>query len=153
MLLALFNEPVSDVAISGSAWVTPGIEDESRVDITFESGARAHVFTSWVHPLKEQKLVVVGESAMAVFEDSLQGPDKLRLYRYEMNMSGPEPKPIRGDFESIPFAQGEPLKNECQHFLDCISTNQTPRTDADEALQVLAVLIGQSGSLSAANPL
>jgi predicted dehydrogenase len=147
MLLALFGEKPTSVSIGGGAFVTPGIEDESRVDIGFASGARAHVFTSWLHPFKEQKLVVVGEKAMAVFEDSAAGPDKLRLYAHSINTSGHEPVPVKADAQPIPYGTGEPLKQECQHFLDCIDTDQEPRTGAEEALAVLAVMTGDVSSL------
>jgi predicted dehydrogenase len=147
MLLALFPEKPTSVKIGGSAWLTPEIEDEARIDIGFASGARAHVFTSWLHPFKEQKLVVVGQTAMAVFEDSATGPEKLRLYRHTIDLSGREPIPTKHEGEYIPFGDGEPLKQECQHFLDCIRSNLTPRTNADEALAVLAVMTGDVSSL------
>jgi predicted dehydrogenase len=147
MLLALFDEKPVSVALGGSAWVTPGVDDENRVDIGFASGARAHVFTSWLHPFKEQKLVVIGEKAMAVFEDSAVGADKLRLYRHGIDYSGREPAPTKADSEAIPYGSGEPLKQECSHFLACIDTDSEPRTGADEALTVLAVLTGDVSSL------
>jgi predicted dehydrogenase len=147
MLLALMGETPTSVSIGGSAWITDKIEDECRIDIGFASGARAHVFTSWLHPFKEQKLVVVGEMGMAVFEDSAVGTDKLRLYRHTIDTKGREPIPTKAEPEPIPFANGEPLKNECQHFLDCIDQNCEPRTNADEALAVLAVMTGDVSSL------
>jgi predicted dehydrogenase len=147
MLLALFPEKPTSVKIGGSSWVTQGIEDEARIDIGFASGARAHVFTSWLHPFKEQKLVVVGETGMAVFEDSATGQDKLRLYRHQISLAGREPTPTKAEPEYIPFGDGEPLKQECQHFLDCIANAQEPRTNADEALTVLAVMTGDVSTL------
>jgi predicted dehydrogenase len=147
MLLALFDEKPTSVTIGGSAWVTPNIEDENRVDIGFASGARAHVFTSWLHPFKEQKLVVIGEKAMAVFEDSAAGADKLRLYKHGIDYSGREPAPTKADAEPIPYGNGEPLRQECAHFLSCIDGDLEPRTGADEALAVLAVLTGDVSSL------
>jgi predicted dehydrogenase len=142
MLLALFNEAPIKVAISGGAYVTPGIEDECRLDMTFPSGARGHIFASWLHPFKEHRLVVVGSEAMAVFEDSAQGADKLRLYRHNIRVSpGQTPEPVKADPEPIPFAAGEPLRQECQHFLDVVAGRiAKPRTDADEALAVLRAL-------------
>ncbi len=148
MLLALIGEVPSAVRISGGAYVTPGIEDESRIDMDFASGRRAHVFTSWLHPFKEQKLVVVGSTGMAVFEDSAQGADKLRLYRHSIDSSGREPLPNKADAEAIPYGNGEPLRQECAHFVECCVTGQTPRTDAAEALAVLAVMTGDVSSLS-----
>jgi len=141
MILALFNEEPNAVRSSGLDFLTPGVVDESRIDMHFPSGGRAHIFTSWLHPFKEQRLVVVGEKAMAVFEDSQPDWDKkLALYYHGVDMSGRVPKPIKADVEFITVPKGEPLKEECQHFLDAISNDTTPFTDANEALRVLRVL-------------
>ena len=140
MLLALFGaEPVL-VKGSGGAFVTPNVEDEYRLDMTFEDGGRAHVFASWLHPFKEHRLVVVGEKAMAVFEDSLPGADKLRLYRHTIETSGRTPEPKKAEAEAVPYPTAEPLKNECAHFLACCEGKTRPRTDAAEAIAVLKVL-------------
>lgn len=146
MLLSIFGEAPEFVSGGGSAHVTSGVEDEYRVDMTFSGGRRAHVFASWMHPFKEQRLVVVGSKGMAVFEDSLQAPeDKLRLYRHEIDTSGLMPEPKKANAEPISYNTTlEPLKAECQHFLDCIATGATPLTDADEALRVLDVLVKAS---------
>ncbi len=143
MLLALFDATPAEVVGRGGAYVTQGVEDEYHVDMTFPNGARAHVFASWLHPFKEQKLVVVGEKAMAVFEDS--EPDaqkKLRIYRHQIDTSGRVPEPKKADVEYIDYDRAaEPLKAECQHFIDCCADGSRPRTDADEALRVLAALV------------
>jgi UDP-2-acetamido-3-amino-2,3-dideoxy-glucuronate N-acetyltransferase len=140
MLLAVFGEEPVAVTGAGGAYVTPGIEDEYRLDMTFKGGQRAHVFASWLHPFKEHRLVVVGEKAMAVFEDSLSGPDKLRLYRHIVETSGRTPEPKKVEAEQIAYPASEPLKNECEHFLACCKGKTRPRTDATEAIGVLKVL-------------
>lgn len=141
MLLALFGEEPEGVSGSGGAFVTGGVEDEHRLNLTFSGGRRAHVFASWLHPFKEHRLVVVGSEAMAVFEDSLAGPDKLRLYRHSIDASGREPQPVKADAEPIPYPAEEPLRNECSHFLTCVRDDVLPRTDAQEALRVLRTLL------------
>lgn len=141
MLLALFDEAPIEVRGGGLDFITPGVADESRIDMVFPSGGRAHVFASWLHPFKEQRLVVVGEKAMAVFEDSQPDWDKkLVLYKHSIDMSGRVPAPVKAEAEYIQVPHGEPLKSECQHFLDCIAEGTTPFTDAEEALRVLRVL-------------
>lgn len=141
MILALFDEAPSEVRGGGLDFITPGVADESRIDMVFPSGGRAHVFASWLHPFKEQRLVVVGDKAMAVFEDSQPDWDKkLAFYRHEVDMSGPVPAPVKADVEYIDVPHGEPLKSECQHFLDCVASGETPFSDAEEALRVLRVL-------------
>jgi len=144
MLIALFDEAPNEVRLSGLDFVTQGIADESRLDMLFPSGGRAHVFASWLHPFKEQRLVVVGENAMAVFDDVKPWEEKLAIYRHVIDVSGSVPIPQKVDPEYIDVVQGEPLKSECQHFLNCIQTGATPFTDAEEALRVLRVLDAQS---------
>lgn len=140
MLLALFGEAPSEVRGGGLDFITPGIADESRLDMVFPSGGRAHVFASWLHPFKEQKLVVVGEKAMAVFDDAAPWEEKLGVYNHDIDMSNRVPAPVKAAVEYIDVPKGEPLKSECQHFLDCIANDDVPFTDAEEALRVLRVL-------------
>ncbi len=140
MILALFGEAPTKVSGGGLDFITPGIADEARLDMVFPSGGRAHVFASWLHPFKEQKLVVVGDKAMAVFDDIVPWENKLALYKHDVDMSGPVPVPVKADVAYINVPKGEPLKSECQHFLDCIESNTAPFTDAQEALRVLQVL-------------
>lgn len=143
MLLALFGEAPTRVAGTGGAFLTEGVEDECRVDMEFSNGGRAHVFASWLHPFKEQRLIVVGQSGMAVFEDSAAGDEKLRLYRHDIDTSGPVPTPTKSDWTPIPYGDDEPLRTECQHFLDACQSGKA-LTDADEAIRVLDVLIKAS---------
>ena len=146
MLLALFGEEPTSVKGAGGAYVTPGIEDEYRLDMTFAGGGRAHVFASWLHPFKEHRLVVVGEKAMAVFEDSATKPEeKLRLYRHTVDASGRAPEPKKADAEPMPYPADEPLRAECRHFLEACA-GATVRTDADEALAVLRVLVASDAA-------
>ena len=144
MVLSLFGEAPSEVRTSGLDFVTPGIADESRLDMVFPGGGRAHVFASWLHPFKEQRLVVVGEDAMAVFDDVRPWEEKLAIYRHVIDTSGPVPEPRKADVEYVSVPQGEPLRSECEHFLDCIANGKTPFTDGEEALRVLRVLAHQS---------
>lgn len=143
MLLALFGQSPTNVQHSGGSYIVPGIEDENRVEMTFANGSRAHVFVSWLHPFKEHRLVVIGEAGMVVFEDSAKPGEKLRLYRHVIDTSGWEPIATKAEPEIIMYEEGEPLRRECQHFLDCCATGQKPRTDADEAIAVLRVLTAQ----------
>jgi len=140
MLLAIFDESPSEVRQSGLDYVTPGVADEARLDLAFPSGGRAHVFASWLHPFKEQRLVVVGETAMIVFDDVRPWPEKLALYRHKIDTSAEVPLPIKADVEFVDVPTGEPLKAECLHYLNCIASNSTPRTDGKEALEVLRVM-------------
>lgn len=146
MILSLIDEVPSAINGAGGAFVTPKIEDEYRLDLSFPSGARAHVFVSWLHPFKEQRLVVVGDKGMAVFEDSHPDKDqKLRLYRHQIDTSGPVPVPNKAEVELVEYDQSlEPLQEECRHFLECCSSGRPPITDAKEANRVLSVLVAAS---------
>ncbi len=140
MLLALFDEAPVQVRGGGLDFITPGVADESRLDMVFPSGGRAHVFASWLHPFKEQRLVVIGETAMAVFDDTAPWEEKLAIYNHSVDVSGAVPVPVKADVEYVDVPKGEPLKSECQHFLDCIVNDDIPFTDAEEGLRVLKVL-------------
>lgn len=140
MLLALFGEEPSAVSGAGGAFLTPGVEDEYRLDMTFAGGGRAHVFASWMHPFKEHRLVVAGDKAMAVFEDSAPEGQKLRLYRHRFDMTRRPPEPAKADPEPLAYPKEEPLAQECSHFLQCIRTGARPLTDGAEGLRVLRVL-------------
>ncbi len=147
MLLALFGESPETVTGAGGGWVTDGVEDEYRIDMTFSGGGRAHVFASWLHPFKEHRLVVVGEAGMIVFEDSHPDPaEKLRLYRHEISTGQGDPVPAKKDPEPMRYADHEPLKRECAHFLECIEAGRTPRTDGREAMAVLDALLKAEGA-------
>lgn len=142
MLLALFNARPETVSGGGNGWITPGLEDQYRLDMTFSGGARAHVFASWFHPFKEHRLVVVGESGALVFEDSAKSAeDKLLLFRHTVERRGAVPEAVKADAERVAFPADEPLKRECQHFLDCCATGEKPRTDGREALAVIETLL------------
>lgn len=142
MLLALFGDRPETVQGLGGAFVTPGIDDEYRLDMTFAEGRRAHVFASWLHPFKEHRLVVVGETGMFVFEDSAAKPDeKLRLYRHGIDRGHGAPNAVKADPEAIPYPADEPLKRECAHFLECCHTGARPRTDGREAMAVVETLL------------
>lgn len=142
MLLALFDEQPSNVAISGESFITPGVEDACRLHMTFPTGRSAHVFASWLHPFKEQRLTVVGSKAMAVFEDTAPAERKLQLYPYSLDLSTGTPTPSRGEAEFVRFTDEQPLLRECRHFLECIRDGSEPRTNVAEAINVLRVLTG-----------
>jgi UDP-2-acetamido-3-amino-2,3-dideoxy-glucuronate N-acetyltransferase len=101
---------------------------------------RAHIFVSWLHPFKEQKLVVVGDKKMAVFDDTLPWSDKLLLYPHEINWEGNLPVPSKKAAERVSVPEAEPLRLECEQFLSCISNDHSPITDGQEGLDVLKIL-------------
>lgn len=141
MILALFGAEPVEVSARGGAFMTPGLADIASVAMRFPDSGSAEIHASWLNPFKEHRLTLIGEKAMAVFEDS--EPDwnaKLRLYRHGFHRNGPVPIPVKAEAEFVQMPRAEPLKEECRHFLDCIDRGSTPRTDGREGLRVLKVL-------------
>ncbi len=139
VLLGLVGEMPETIHAQGGNYLHQQIADVTVSVLTFRSGVRAHVFVSWLHPFKEQKLVVVGDRAMAVFDD-LEKTDKLVLYRHLIGWKNQLPVPHRADGEVMSVDDLEPLRAECEHFLECLATRGRPRTDGEEGLRVLRVL-------------
>ena len=139
VLLRLLGEVPEEVACHGGSYLHHDVADVTMSVMRFASGARAHIFVSWLHPFKDHKLVVVGERKMAVFDDTLAG-QKLILYPHRVDWIQRAPVAIRGDGETVDLAEVEPLEAECRHFLECVRTRSTPRTDGASGVNVLKVL-------------
>jgi len=138
-ILLLLNEKPVSVSAHGGNYLHKEIADVTVSTLEFTSGVRGHIFVSWLHPYKEQKLIVVGDKRMAVFDDVVK-KDKLVLYNHKIEWQGRMPVSKNAEGEAVPFDGSEPLKEECKHFLECIKTRKKPRTDGVSALRVLEVL-------------
>ena len=138
VMLALLNENPSRVSCQGGAYLNPGSSDVTVSQFSFPSGVQAHIFVSWLHPVKEQRLVVVGSEKMAVFDDTIA--NKLTLYAHKVEWKNRIPTAVKAEGEVVALDRQEPLKAECQHFLDCVRTRTTPLTDGREGLRVLSIL-------------
>lgn len=147
MILALAQEEPESVMATGGYYLHSKIADVTTTHLEFKSGMRAHVHVSWLHPFKEQKLVVVGDRKMAVFNDTKVWPDKLLLYPHEIKWEHNIPVPARAEPETVDIPRQEPLHQECRHFLHCIATGERPDTDGNEGLRVLRVLNASQLSL------
>jgi UDP-2-acetamido-3-amino-2,3-dideoxy-glucuronate N-acetyltransferase len=117
------------------------------VHMNFRSGVKAHISVSWLHPYKEQKLIVVGDQGMAVFDDTKPWSEKLSLYRHQVDITESPPRLEKSEVEYIAVPQSEPLKNECQHFIDVVAGRSKPLTCGEEGLRVLKVLVAASQSV------
>ena len=140
MILSLMGQEPEQVRTESASILQSNIADTATLHMAFTSGLKAHIFVSWLHPYKEQKLVVIGESAMAVFDDTQPWEQKLALYRHNIDLTGEVPNLGKSDVQYKDVAQSEPLKNECQHFIDVVNGRLMPLTDGDEGLRVLNVL-------------
>lgn len=147
MILSLAGEEPESVSASGGNYLHQKIADVTTTHLEFPSGLKAHIFVSWLHPFKEQKLVVVGDQKMAVFDDTRNWKDKLLLYPHEIKWKNNIPVPTKVEPEAIDLSEQEPLRMECEYFLQCITKGQTPRTDGHEGLRVLRILNASQRSL------
>jgi UDP-2-acetamido-3-amino-2,3-dideoxy-glucuronate N-acetyltransferase len=149
MILSLAEEEPESVMTTGGNYLHQKIADVTTTHLEFPSGLRAHVFVSWLHPFKDQKLVVVGDRKMAVFDDTQPWNDKLLLYPHEIQWKNHMPVPTKADPERVDIPEDEPLRNECEHFLACVSNGTKPITDGLEGLRVLNILNTSQASLNA----
>lgn len=138
VLIALLNEMPERITSSGGAWLNPSVHDVTMTQLRFPSGVHAHIFVSWLHPFKEQRLVVVGSEKMAVFDDMAE--KKLTLFPHRVEWIKRVPTAVRADAEGVPVENEEPLYLECLQFIESVRNRVPPPTDGREGLRVLAVL-------------
>ena len=148
VILGLLGEMPEDVYVHGGNYLQDQIADVTMSVFSFASGVKAHVYVSWLHPFKEQRLVVVGDKKMAVFDDVQEPARKLLLYPHSIEWENQIPVARKAESEAVAFESKEPLRLECSHFLDCVRDRRTPRTDGEEALRVLSVLEACQKSLT-----
>ncbi len=154
VVLALLDEEPVECFARGESYVRPGVEDVVFCYMRFASGAAAHLHLSWLDPHKERRLTIVGSRRMATFDDmALEG--KVTVYDKGFDedvRSWGEYLARSGDIRSPQIANTEPLRLECEHFVDCIRTGTAPRSDGRSGLRVVRVLEALQLSLHAAAP-
>ncbi len=150
VLLGLLGEEPQTVSCEGGSYLNSEVPDVTLSQFGFANGVRAHVFVSWLHPFKEQRLVVVGSAQMAVFDDT--AAEKLVLYPHKVEWKDRIPTAIKSDAVPVPLPKEEPLRNECQEFLNGIESRRAPLTDGAEGLRVLNVLRACQQALTAGKP-
>ena len=132
------TSPIS-IKASGAAFVRSVVEDTTLTYLEYPDGIHAHIFVSWLHPFKEQRLVVIGEKGMIVFEDSLP-KDKMKFYKKGFKVEDGKVEKFDNEPEVISFADAQPLADEQKHFYDCVLEDREPRTNGKHALEVLQIL-------------
>ncbi len=138
VMLSLLNEMPTRVSCQGGAWLNRHVADVTLSHFDFPSGVQAHIFVSWLHPVKEQRLVVIGSEKMAVFDDTAE--HKLVLYPHKVEWRNRVPTAVKAEGEIVSLEDREPLRAECQHFLDCVEARTAPVSNGAEGLRVLRVL-------------
>lgn len=146
VILYLLNEQPVSIYANGGGYVKSDIADVTLTMMDFPSGVKSHIFVSWLHPFKEQKLVVVGGKKMAVFDDLTD--EKLFLYPHTIEWQNRIPIARKADAEIVPVTMSEPLRLECQHFVDCVRHKRVPVTDGREGLRVLSILYAAQESFN-----
>ena len=154
VVLHLAEEEPSEAIAHGASYVRDGVQDVVFCFLRFPSGLSAHLHLSWLDPHKERRFTVVGSSRMATFDDmAIDG--KLTVYDKgfdeDSDSYGEYITRAGGSFSpSIPNV--EPLRVECEHFVDCVRTGRRPRSDGASGLRVVRVLAELQRSLDAESP-
>lgn len=141
VMLWLIGKMPSQVNVVGGSYLQPHIADSTISSFSFEGNVRGHIFVSWLHPFKEQRMVIIGANKMAVFDDRLPADQKLQLYDRNISVVNGQfvaqaPQGVAVEYDT----KSEPLMAECKHFLDSIDSRKAPRTDGSEGVRVLKVL-------------
>jgi UDP-2-acetamido-3-amino-2,3-dideoxy-glucuronate N-acetyltransferase len=139
VILRLTGQMPFQVSATGGAYLQPNIADVTVSDLLFDHGTRAHIFVSWLHPYKEQRLVVIGSKKMAVFEETRPSA-KLLVYDKQIARHGNGFEATQSEAVALPYSADEPLRLECQHFVDCVRSGQQPATPGEDGVRVLEVL-------------
>jgi len=147
IILRLVGAWPTCVTAIGGAYLQPSIADVTVTSIEFPTGVRAHIFVSWLHPYKEQRLVVVGSKQMAVFDD-VRKDAKLMIYDQGVEIVNGEPVTRKNEGIAERLESEEPLRRQCLQFLECIWTRRRPLTDGESGLRVLRVLDAAERSLA-----
>jgi predicted dehydrogenase len=149
----IMNEPPIAVNCRGCAHITPGVEDVTMICLSFSKQRTAIIHNSWLDPRKIREMTIVGSKRMIVYDDVAQ-LEKIRIFDARV-----ETPPHYDTFAEFQYAyhygdvyapyvkQEEPLKSECQHFLDCIKNGNTPLTDGKNGLELVRILEASSKSL------
>jgi predicted dehydrogenase len=151
VVLHLAQEEPYAIEARGESYMRPGIEDVVFGFLRFPSGLAAHLHLSWLDPHKERRFTVVGGKRMATFDD-MDLERKITVYDKgfdEDSANWGEYVARTGDIWSPRIPNSEPLRLECAHFVECLQTGATPRSDGDAGLRVVRVLEALQDSLDA----
>ena len=140
MILSLTQDNPTSIDKEFIEIIQPGICDIASISMSFPRNIKAKISVSWVNPTKEQKLIIIGEKGMIVFDDTLEWGKKLAVYGHKIEKKDTGPIPVKSEVKYVVVEEKEPLKSECQYFLDLIDNKVPPLTDGREGRSVLEVL-------------
>jgi predicted dehydrogenase len=130
----LGNPQIQQVQAHGHAMLQVGIEDNVHVDLRFEGSQTAHIHCSWYWPLNQRSTVVIAQKQMLVYDEVLQTVT-IHNKSVDANLNNRD----EGSW-SVEVAKSEPLKIECEHFLECLDTRKRPRSDGWNGVAVVEIL-------------
>ena len=139
MILAITGTAPLEVRGEGAA-LLDHLSDFAHVHMRFPNDLRSHLFASRLNPYRERRLTVVGTKAMAVFDDVEPWERKLAVYRHSVWQDSGQWAFTMNEPSYVEIEQGMPLTRELEHFIHCIETRSEPRTNGEEAIQVLRIL-------------
>jgi predicted dehydrogenase len=151
VVLALAGEEPNELAAHGECYMQENIEDVVFGFMRFPSGLAAHLHLSWLDPHKERRFTVVGSKRMATFDD-MELERKVTIYDKgfdEKSNSYGEYITRAGEIRSPRIPNGEPLRLECEQFVECIREGKTPLSDGESGLRVVRILEGMQRELDA----
>src|SRR5690606_39258455 len=139
MILAITG--VAPVKVHGEgAALLDNLSDFAHLHMQFPSGLRSHLFASRLNPYRERRLTVVGNKAMAVFDDMEPWDRKLAIYHHAVWQDSGQWAFTMNEPSYVEVESGMPLTRELEHFIECIGTRAEPRTGGEEAINVLRIL-------------
>ena len=142
------NNPIG-ITAHGGDYIQNAIEDTTLTFLTYPDNVKVHIFVSWLHPFKEQRMVVIGDRGMFVFEDSAQ-TEKLKFYENGFKNENGTIKKFDKDYTVVDFENTMPLTEEHKHFYNAIVNDTMPITDGKHAIDVLKILDRATKSLAEA---
>lgn len=145
IMLRIVDEMPVSVSATGAEYLTPSVPDVTLTNLSFKNKIKGHIHVSWLHPFKEQRLVVIGSKKMITFDDVSKN---LSLYDQHVQIKNNSLTPISRNVSDISYQNKEPLKIECEAFVEAIETRKKPLTDGESGLKVLQVLTTAQNSVT-----
>jgi UDP-2-acetamido-3-amino-2,3-dideoxy-glucuronate N-acetyltransferase len=149
VILSLCNNKLPDeIQCNGKSVLTKGVHDITNTIMKYnDDDIYVNINVNWLNPFKEQKLTIIAEHGMIVFDD-MQEKDKIKIYKNYIVWKDGVPTAVKTDGEVVEVDMGDsPLLLECKHFIECCVTRKNPKTDGEEAKKVLTVLEKSQESL------
>ena len=153
IILHIMDEQPVSINCRGTAHITPGVEDVTSISLHFRKERSALIHSSWLDPRKIREMTIVGSKRMIVYDDIAQ-QEKIKVY--DTRVERPPHYDTFAEFHYayhygdvyVPYIkQEEPLKTECQHFLDCIRQGTTPLTNGQRGMELVRILEASSQSI------